>query len=149
MELTLKEEILILLREKGPLTADEIAHYLGVDVESVAKELNYLENDKIVTRTKRGFLIKRDAYELTPTGLEEANKALEKLKVLANRITTAAPDEAVQLLNEYAQLIPLMLLLNLIPMDLLLLAGFTEFMISQENVDVDMDDTYTVDDTAL
>ncbi|WP_243678049.1 hypothetical protein [Vulcanisaeta distributa] len=57
MELSLGEQILILIREKGPLTAEEMAYYLRRDVGEITEELQYLEHDKLVTRVKRGLYI--------------------------------------------------------------------------------------------
>ncbi|MCG2895573.1 MAG: DeoR family transcriptional regulator [Vulcanisaeta sp.] len=127
MDLTLGEEILILLRERGPLTVEEIASYLRRSVDEVREELKYLELDKLVTRVKKGLIFKKEAYDLTPTGLDEAEKAFEKLRARADefirRLKSTNPDEVEEILNQYASLIPLLLLLDLIPLELLMLMG--------------------------
>ncbi|ADN51850.1 hypothetical protein [Vulcanisaeta distributa] len=127
MNLSLGEQILILIRERGPLTAEEIAYYLRRDIKEVTEELQYLEHDKLVTRVKRGLIFKKEAFDLTPTGLEEAQKAYEKLKSISERIISKInninDEELEELLNQYVSLIPLMILLNLIPLELLMLMG--------------------------
>ncbi len=132
MELSLGEQILILVRERGPLTADEIAHYLRRSVKEVTEELQYLEHDKLITRVKRGLIFKREAFDLTPTGLEEAQRAYEKLRGISEkvvgRINTANYGELEELLSQYISLLPLMLALNLIPLELLVLMGLDHML---------------------
>ncbi|GAB6946170.1 hypothetical protein JCM16161A_03000 [Vulcanisaeta sp. JCM 16161] len=127
MDISLGDQILILIREKGPLTAEEIAYYLRRDVKEIAEELQYLEHDKLVTRVKRGLIFKKEAFDLTPTGLEEAQRAYERLRSISERIiskmNSISNEELEELLNQYMSLIPLMLILNLIPLELLILAG--------------------------
>jgi len=133
VELSLSEEILILIRERGPLTPEEIAGYLRRDVGEVREEISYLELDKLVTRVRRGLIFKKEAYDLTPTGLEEAERAYEKLRARANelmqKLASLNPDELEELLNQYASIVPLMLLLNLIPLELLILMGLDLLML--------------------
>lgn len=138
MNLTLGDEVLILLREYGPLTVNEIANYLGVNINEVREELSYLELDRLVRRVKRGLLIKREAYDLTPTGLDEAERAYERLmaevKEMINKVNNLNPEElralVNQILNQYANVLPLILLLNLIPLELIALLGLTQLMIN-------------------
>lgn len=138
MNLTLGDEVLILLREYGPLTVNEIANYLGVNINEVKEELSYLELDRLVRRVKRGLLIKREAYDLTPTGLDEAERAYERLmaevKEMINRVNNLNPEElralVNQILNQYANVLPLILLLNLIPLELIALLGLTQLIIN-------------------
>jgi Mn-dependent DtxR family transcriptional regulator len=104
------------------LTVEEIASYLRRSVDEVREELKYLELDKLVTRVKKGLIFKKEAYDLTPTGLDEAEKAFEKLRARADefirRLKSTNPDEVEEILNQYASLIPLLLLMGL---DVLLL----------------------------
>ena len=127
------EQILILIRDKGPLTAEEIAYYLRRDVKEVAKELKYLEHDKLITRVKRGLVFKREAFDLTPTGLEEAQRAYEKLRKISEGIMSKANtmdyEELEELLSQYMPLIPLMMTLNLIPLELLVLMGLDTLLV--------------------
>ncbi|MGC9153751.1 MAG: hypothetical protein ACP5GY_08515 [Vulcanisaeta sp.] len=133
MDLSLGEEILIVLREYGPLTAEEIANYLRRDIREVNEELQYLELDRFITRVKKGVFRRREAYELTPTGLEEALKAYEKLRAksqeLINKINSLSPEELEELMNQFSSIIPLLLLLNLIPLELLMLLGLDMLLI--------------------
>ncbi|MGC8606299.1 MAG: hypothetical protein ACP5GZ_07215 [Vulcanisaeta sp.] len=46
----------------------------------IVEEIQYLEHDKLVTRVKKGLIIKREVFDLTPTGLKEAQRAYEKLR---------------------------------------------------------------------
>ncbi|MGC8543373.1 MAG: hypothetical protein ACP5NQ_05485 [Vulcanisaeta sp.] len=145
MELTLSEQILILLREKGPLTIEEIASYLRRDTEEVSKELQYLEHDKLVTRVKRGLVFRREAFDLTPTGLEEAQRAYEKLRGVAyefiNKINSSNFDEIEDLLIQYSSIIPLLMLLNLIPIELLALMDAMSVELYPEDITIDDSDS--------
>ncbi|WP_054857155.1 hypothetical protein [Vulcanisaeta sp. JCM 16159] len=133
MDLSLDEQILILIRERGPLTAEEIAYYLRRDIKEIAEELQYLEHDKLITRVKRGFILKKEAFDLTPTGLEEAQKAYEKLKSISERIISQinnmSDEELEEVLNQYVSIMPLIILLNLIPLELLMLMGLDILLI--------------------
>ncbi|BDR92875.1 hypothetical protein [Vulcanisaeta souniana] len=124
MELTLDEQILILLRERGPLASEEIAHYLGRNVNEVKDELQYLELDKLITRVKRGILFRKEVFDLTPTGLEEAQKAYEKLREISHeilsRISSMNEKELEEFLNQYMALMPLIMILNLLPFEMLI-----------------------------
>ncbi len=122
--ITLGEQILVLLKEKGPLTAEEIAEYLRKDLNEVLEELKNLENDRLVRRVRKGLIIKKDAYELTPTGLEEANKAYEKLKLYAEELkgmlkATAHTADVQEVIHQYLGILPLLILLDLVPYELL------------------------------
>jgi Mn-dependent DtxR family transcriptional regulator len=145
MELTLSEQILILLREKGPLTIEEIASYLRRDTEEVSKELQYLEHDKLVTRVKRGLVFRREAFDLTPTGLEEAQRAYEKLRGMAyefiNKINSSNSDEIEDLIIQYSSIIPLLMLLNLIPIELLALIDAMSVELYPEDITIDDSDS--------
>ena len=145
MELSLGEQILILIREKGPLTTEEIAYYLRRDVKEVTEELKYLEHDKLITRVKRGLVFKREAFDLTPTGLEEAQRAYEKLKKISesiiNKANTMDYEELEELLSQYMPLIPLMMTLNLIPLELLVIMGLDTLLVET------IDDSWTSDTT--
>ncbi len=124
MELTLDEQILILLRERGSLTSEEIAHYLGRDVNEVKDELQYLELDKLITRVKKGILFRKEVFDLTPTGLEEAQKAYEKLRGISqeilSKINSMNEEELKEMLNQYMALMPLIIILNLLPLEMLI-----------------------------
>jgi len=48
---------------------------------------------------------------------------------LMQRLSSLSPDELEELLNQYASIIPLMLLLNLIPLELLMLMGLDLLML--------------------
>ena len=129
MELTLDEQILILLRERGPLTSEEIAHYLGRGVNEVKDELQYLELDKLIIRDKKGILFRKEVFDLTPTGLEEAQKAYEKLRGISqeilSKISSMNEEELKEMLNQYMAIIPLIMILNLLPLEMLIwMLGF-------------------------
>ncbi|WP_243675974.1 hypothetical protein [Vulcanisaeta distributa] len=88
----------------------------------------------MITRVKRGgFILKREAFDLTPTGLEEAQKAYEKLKSLSERIISQinnmSDEELEDVLNQYVSIMPLIILLNLIPLELLMLMGLDMLLI--------------------
>ncbi len=125
----MSEQILVLLRERGPLTVEEIAYYLGRDVREIVEEIQYMEHDKLVTRVKKGLIIKREVFDLTPTGLKETQRTYEKLRGvlegIIGSINTISNEKLEELLNQYVSLIPLMIILNLVPLELLMLMGLT------------------------
>lgn len=125
----MSEQILVLLRGRDPLTVEEIAYYLGRDVREIVEEIQYMEHDKLVTRVKKGLIIKREVFDLTPTGLKETQRTYEKLRGvlegIIGSINTISNEKLEELLNQYVSLIPLMIILNLVPLELLMLMGLT------------------------
>mgnify|MGYP001772620570 CR=1 FL=1 len=111
--MNLRDRVLSYLYDKRSATVEEIANALQEEVDYVQATLRVLENEKLVRKTQKGLIFKKTVYELTPTGLEEASKAYEKLKEKANQLQNMIlqGDEIPQ---EFADLLPLMLTLSLI-----------------------------------
>ncbi|BFI74961.1 MarR family transcriptional regulator [Sulfurisphaera ohwakuensis] len=111
--MNLRDKVLAYLFDKKSATAEEIAENIKEEVDYVQATLRVLENEKLVRKVKKGFIRKHDAYELTPTGLEEAEKAYEKVQNKANELQQII-QEGGEIPEDYIDLIPLMAALSLI-----------------------------------
>ncbi|QIW23502.1 MarR family transcriptional regulator [Sulfolobus sp. S-194] len=111
--MNLRDKVLAYLFDKRSATAEEIADRIKEEVDYVQATLRVLENEKLVRKVKKGFIKKHDAYELTPTGLEEAEKAYEKVQNKASELQQIVQGGG-EIPEDYIDLIPLMTALSLI-----------------------------------
>jgi DNA-binding MarR family transcriptional regulator len=128
--MNLTDKILALLYDRGELTSNEIAGSLREDEENVELTLKGMEKEGLVFEKEKGLIFKKKVYSLTPTGLEKAKKAKEELEEKANKLVTAIQqgEDPQVIVQEYADLIPLMLTMSLIDMMLLQDLMFIDFM---------------------
>jgi len=128
--MNLTDKILALLYDRGELTSNEIAGSLREDEENVELTLKGMEKEGLVFEKEKGLIFKKKVYSLTPTGLEKAKKAKEELEEKANKLVTAIQqgEDPQVIVQEYADLIPLMLAMSLIDMMLLQDLMFIDFM---------------------
>jgi DNA-binding MarR family transcriptional regulator len=128
--MNLTDKILALLYDRGELTSNEIADSLREDEENVELTLKGMEKEGLVFEKKKGLIFKKKVYSLTPTGLEKAKMAKEELEEKANKLVTAIQqgEDPRVIVQEYADLIPLMLAMSLIDMMLLQDLMFIDFM---------------------
>ncbi|ADC64201.1 conserved hypothetical protein [Ferroglobus placidus DSM 10642] len=129
----LRESVLVLLLKFR--RAEEIARVLNVRLEDVISALNSLEAEGLVVRRREGLIFKKDVYELTERGYNEAQKLLNELKEISERIRLARDmgdlKEIENLLRAHAFLLSLLVTFGMI--DLLMLSSLEDF------VDVDFD----------
>lgn len=111
--MNLRDRVLAYLYERKSATVEEIARALRKEKDYVQATLRVLENEKLVRKTQKGLIFKKTVYELTPTGLEEASNAYQKLKEKANQLRNIIL-QGNQVPQEFIDLIPLMLTLSLI-----------------------------------
>jgi|BEDMetMinimDraft_2_1075160.scaffolds.fasta_scaffold00006_80 DNA-binding MarR family transcriptional regulator len=128
--MNLTDKILALLYDRGELTSNEIADSLREDEENVELTLKGMEKEGLVFEKEKGLIFKKKVYSLTPTGLEKAKKAKEELEEKANKLVTAIQqgEDPQVIVQEYTDLIPLMLAMSLIDMMLLQDLMFIDFM---------------------
>ncbi|MCY0874535.1 MAG: helix-turn-helix domain-containing protein [Acidianus infernus] len=128
--MNLADKILALLYDRGELTSSEIADSLREDEENVELTLKGMEKEGLVFEKEKGLIFKKKVYSLTPTGLEKAKKAKEELEEKANKLMTAIQqgEDPQVIVQEYADLIPLMLAMSLIDMAMLQDLMFIDFM---------------------
>lgn len=128
--MNLIDKILVLLYDRGELTSSEIADNLREDEEDVKLALKGMEKDGLIYEKEKGLVFKKKVYSLTPTGLERARKAKEELEEKANRLITALQqgEDPQVIVQEYADLIPLMLAMSLIDVMMLQNLMFIDLM---------------------
>ncbi|BDC19440.1 helix-turn-helix domain-containing protein [Acidianus sp. HS-5] len=128
--MNLADKILALLYDRGELTAAEIAESLRQDEENIKLTLKGMEKEGLVLEKEKGLLFKKKVFSLTPTGLEKANKVKEDLQNKANKLMTAIQqgEDPQVIVQEYADLIPLMMAMSLIDMMMLQDLLFIDFM---------------------
>ena len=110
--MNLRDKVLSYLYDKRSATIEEIANAIQEEKDYVQATLRVLENEKLVRRAQKGLIFKKTVYELTPTGLEKASEAYERLKEKASQLQYIIQGDEVP--QELADLLPLMLTLSLI-----------------------------------
>jgi len=114
----LRDKILAYLYDRKSATLEEIVNAVQEEADYVQATLRVLENEKLVRKTQKGLIFKKTVYELTPTGLEKALEAYERLKEKASQLQQIVLGGG-EIPPEFADLIPLMLTLSLIEATLL------------------------------
>lgn len=116
-----RDNILVLLYEKGELSKEEIADVLRQEVDEIEALLKGLEREGLVMQKEKGLIFKKKVYGLTPSGLEEAKKAKEDLENKANKLIQAIQNGDYSQIQSFENDIPLMLALSMI--DMMMLQG--------------------------
>nr|AKI85266.1 hypothetical protein [uncultured organism] len=116
-----RDNILVLLYEKGELSKEEIADILRQEVDEIKALLKGLEREGLVIQKEKGLIFKKKVYGLTPSGLEEAKKAKEDLENKANKLIEAIQNGDYSQIQSFENYIPLMLALSMI--DMMMLQG--------------------------
>jgi len=116
-----RDNILVLLYEKGELSKEEIADILRQEVDEIEALLKGLEREGLVIQKEKGLIFKKKVYGLTPSGLEEAKKAKEDLENKANKLIEAIQNGDYSQIQSFENYIPLMLALSMI--DMMMLQG--------------------------
>lgn len=116
-----RDNILVLLHEKGELSKEEIADILRQEVDEIEALLKGLEREGLVIQKEKGLIFKKKVYGLTPSGLEEAKKAKEDLENKANKLIEAIQNGDYSQIQSFENYIPLMLALSMI--DMMMLQG--------------------------
>ena len=129
----LRESVLVLLLKFRK--AEDIARALNVRLEDVVSALNSLEAEGLVVKREEGLIFKKEVYELTDRGYNEAQKLLNKLKELSEKIRLARErgdlKEVGDLLRTHALLLSLLVAFGMI--DILMLSSF------EDSADIDFD----------
>ena len=129
----LRESVLVLLLKFRK--ADDIARALNVRLEDVVSALNSLEAEGLVVKREEGLIFKKEVYELTDRGYNEAQKLLNKLKELSEKIRLARErgdlKEVEDLLRTHALLLSLLVAFGMI--DILMLSSL------EDSADIDFD----------
>jgi DNA-binding PadR family transcriptional regulator len=114
-----RDNILVLLYEKGELTKEEIANTLRQETDEIEVLLKGLEREGLIVQREKGLIFKKKVYGLTPSGLEEAKKAKESLENRANKLIQAIQNGDYNTIQNFEDEIPLMLALSMIDMMML------------------------------
>ena len=119
------------LIKSGNNTIDKLCRALNVDRFKIEDMISFLEASGYIQRKKKGFLIKKDVLELTPSGDELRVKLRREI---SNEIEYATKlvkeeryEEAKQVLQPMVDYIPLLATFGLIQ-DMLLLSFLADFM---------------------
>jgi len=103
---------------RGIDTAEKISERVGLERGDVERVLRHLEISGLVARVRKGLVLKKEAYALTPTGWrrldewrERAKADLEKAAILKSR---GGDDEAtaMEVLTPYMAVLPFLLTLD-------------------------------------
>lgn len=124
--MSLRDNILVLLLEKGELSSQEIAEVLQKDIREVDETLRALVREGLVVEKEKGLLFKKRVYDLTASGVEEAKKAKEALEEKAKKVEEAIINGDYNALQSFMPDIPLMMALSLI--DAMLLEQLMHYM---------------------
>ena len=131
----LRESVLVLLLKFRK--AEDIARALNVRLEDVVSALNSLEAEGLVVKREEGLIFKKEVYELTDRGYNEAQKLLNKLKELSEKIRLAREKgdlkEVEDMLRTHALLLSLLVAFGMI--DILMLSSPKDFA----DIDFDFD----------
>ena len=129
----LRESVFVLLLKFRK--ADDIARALNVRLEDVVSALNSLEAEGLIVKREEGLIFKKEVYELTNRGYNEAQKLLNKLKELSEKIRLARErgdlKEVEDLLRTHALLLSLLVAFGMI--DILMLSSL------EDSADIDFD----------
>ena len=131
--MNLEDSVLLLLLRFN--RAEDISEALNVRIEDVEAVLKRLESEGFVERKKKGFLLKKDVFELTERGFEKAvelRKNLEEVARDLERVHEKDPERAAKIIEKDPLLLPLLITLGLI--NLSMLSGLAE-----EDYDFDFD----------
>ncbi len=124
LNLSLKDVVLAVIAS-GARSIKEVADALMVKEDMVRGVIEELKRSGLIEEVEKGFWIfKRKVLELTEIGRAEAEKALEKLRKVAEEVRSRVssempPEEAQKVIEPYAPILPVLLYLGLL--DLLLL----------------------------
>ncbi len=116
----LEDSVLLLLLKFD--RAEDISKALNVRVEDVKHVLRKLEAEGFVQSRKKGFLIKREVFELTKAGFERATEIKSELEKFAReleRMYEREPERVKEVVGENALLLPLLITFGLINLPLL------------------------------
>lgn len=123
--MNIRDKILAYLYQKVEASIEEIANVIREEKDEVEAVLNRLKSEGLVTKKQKGLLRKREVVTLTPTGLEEAKRAYEKLEAEAKRVEEILASRSItgdeELPQDIMNILPLLMALSLI--DLAVLQG--------------------------
>ncbi len=132
---SLLEEMVLVAILNGADTIDALEEALKVSREDLEAALTSLEAKGLVKPERKGIVFKKTVYRLTGRGLEEAKKALERVKKLARevseklreaRLEEAEPERVRSVLGDQLySLLPLLAWLGLLELPLLMYTAYT------------------------
>lgn len=111
--MNLRNKVLAYLYDKREATAEQIANDLREEIDYVQATLRVLESEKLVRKYEKGLIKKKIVYQLTPSGLEEAEKAYNKVIEKADKLQQVIMENG-EIPGEYVDLVPLLMALSLI-----------------------------------
>ena len=119
------------LIKSGNNTIDKLCKALNVDRFKIEDMLSFLETSGYVRKRKKGFLIKKEVYELTPSGdelrIKLRREISNEIEYATKLVKEEKREEAKQVLQPMIDYIPLFITFGLIQ-DMLLLSFLTDFM---------------------
>ena len=124
IELSFKDAVLAAIAN-GIDTIEELSKVFMVREEFVKKIVDELKNEGLIEEVEKGFWIfKRRVLRLTSKGLRVADRAIVRLKEIADEIKgkirkEMSHDELREVLKPYMPIIPLLVYLNLLDLVLL------------------------------
>ena len=112
------EDAVLLAIAEGMGNPKYMAKNLNVDLEDVKVAIDNLMAEGLIVKKIRGFIFKKEVYELTKRGFERVERIKEELKKVANdfKIAYESGDRTrlERLYHEYQHFVPLMIMFGLI-----------------------------------
>ena len=98
-------KIIELLKEKGPLTVNEIADHLKITASAASQHLKILRYAGFVRDKRKGYWV---PYEINPTALEQCQKMVSSICCLEHLGDVKKPDvmqeeDQVEALKKYKE----------------------------------------------
>ena len=122
------EDAVLLAIAEGLNNPKDIAKKLNVRIEDIKVAINSLEAGGFIVRKVKGFIFKREVYELTKIGFDRVVKIKEELKNVAEEFRKAYElgdrMKIERLYHDYGYFIPFMVAFGLL--DLVWLSMLTD-----------------------
>ncbi|NHV45223.1 MAG: MarR family transcriptional regulator [Candidatus Verstraetearchaeota archaeon] len=128
---------------RGANSYSKISKLTGISIYNVLEIINQLEAEGLIERKIKGFIFKKEAYELTSKGKivlnEWREKAIADLKKAEELKEEGKEEEAKEILVPYMQILPFILTLDVFSFlalsELMMLISMTDILANDWNVE--------------
>ncbi|MCC6013481.1 MAG: MarR family transcriptional regulator [Candidatus Verstraetearchaeota archaeon] len=128
---------------RGANSYSKISKLTGISIYNVLEIVNQLEAEGLIERKIKGFIFKKEVYELTSKGKivlnEWREKAIADLKKAEELKEEGKEEEAKEILVPYMQILPFILTLDVFSFlalsELMMLISMTDILANDWNVE--------------